>query len=269
MRSLQEYRSSFNSARMLDHDRNRRTGPSTSISAPRNPGVVGWWRCKDPDCAAKTWTEEIAGVTPRTMLTDGPGPRSSGGSARTPARWPRWHAASGWDGTPPGMPSRPCPPPASVTLSGDVVAMGVDETALLAAIKDHPRIFATGGRRPPEASSWASSKDAPPPSSRAGWVGAPRPARRRRGRHHRSPGGLPVRARSAPRSRERRGRSVLHREARQPGHRRRARRTQQAITDHRGRRGDPLYDIRKILLSSDERLTNPGPRLPGRRPGGR
>jgi hypothetical protein len=33
------------------------------------------------------------------------------------------------------------------------------------------------------------------------------------------------------------------------------RRTQNALTGHRGRKGDPLYDIRKILLTADERLT--------------
>jgi hypothetical protein len=34
------------------------------------------------------------------------------------------------------------------------------------------------------------------------------------------------------------------------------RRTQQELTGHRGRRGDPLYDIRKILLTGAERLTD-------------
>ncbi len=34
------------------------------------------------------------------------------------------------------------------------------------------------------------------------------------------------------------------------------RRTQQELTGHRGRRGDPLYDIRKVLLTGAERLTD-------------
>ena len=34
------------------------------------------------------------------------------------------------------------------------------------------------------------------------------------------------------------------------------RRTQQELTGHRGRRGDPLYDIRKVLLTGAERLSD-------------
>lgn len=36
------------------------------------------------------------------------------------------------------------------------------------------------------------------------------------------------------------------------------RRTQAELTGHRGRRGDPLYDVRKILLTGAERLNDEG-----------
>jgi hypothetical protein len=38
------------------------------------PTVLVWnkrrWCCKDPDCPAKTWTEQVAGIEPRAVLTD-------------------------------------------------------------------------------------------------------------------------------------------------------------------------------------------------------
>jgi transposase len=36
------------------------------------------------------------------------------------------------------------------------------------------------------------------------------------------------------------------------------RRTQQSLTGHRGHKGDPLYDIRKLLLTGHERLDERG-----------
>jgi hypothetical protein len=63
------------------------------------PVVLVWrkriWRCREPACGVRTWTERVAGIAPRAVLTSGPGPRPAGGLARTPTRWPRSPATWG------------------------------------------------------------------------------------------------------------------------------------------------------------------------------
>jgi hypothetical protein len=58
------------------------------------PVVLVWrkriWRCREPACRVRTWTERVAAIGPRAVLTERAGPRPVGGSARTPTRvWSR------------------------------------------------------------------------------------------------------------------------------------------------------------------------------------
>jgi transposase len=137
-----------------------------------------------------------------------------------------------------------------------VVALGVDETGFLAATKDHPRIFATGmvdvrrgilcdvieGRSAKILSDWLEGR----PQS---WLQ-----------------GVEV-VTIDPLEAYRAGLKPFLNHAMvvaDPFHMVRLanqaiddvrRRTQNELTGHRGRRGDPLYDIRKVLLTGAERLT--------------
>jgi zinc-finger of transposase IS204/IS1001/IS1096/IS1165 len=68
------------------------------------PVVLAWrkriWRCREPACGVRTWTERVAAIRPRAALTQRPGLRPVGGWARTPTRSPRWPATWGLGGRP-------------------------------------------------------------------------------------------------------------------------------------------------------------------------
>jgi hypothetical protein len=69
-----------------------------------HPVVLCWrkriWRCGEPACGVRTWTERVAAIRPRVVLTERAAPRLAGGSARTLMPWPRWHATWGLAGQP-------------------------------------------------------------------------------------------------------------------------------------------------------------------------
>jgi transposase len=104
------------------------------------------WCCKDPDCLAKTWTEQVAGIEPRTVLTDRARYEIAwrvGEEARSVAEVARSFGVSWssvWDAFEAEVADRIEDPG---RIEG-VQAMGVDEAGFLAATKDHRRIYATG-----------------------------------------------------------------------------------------------------------------------------
>jgi transposase len=214
------------------------------------------WRCPEVDCAAKTWSEESDEIAPRAVLTEraraeicrrvGPDEHSVAQAARDFGV--SWHTAM-----------------AAVVDHGHRVdhlarlgaptAIGLDETSWLAATVEHPTLLVTGivdldaGRLVdvlPERSADAVS----------GWLGS-------------KPTGWRDRIRYAvidPYAGYAKGLAdgldhatvvVDHfnavRLANQALDEVR-RRTQQATTGHRGRKGDPLYRIRRRLLAAHERL---------------
>jgi hypothetical protein len=79
--------------------RGRRTVRVRELPIGGRPVVLAWhkriWRCREPACGVRTWTEQQAAIRPRAVLTNGPGPRRVGGSARMPTRWPRSPATWG------------------------------------------------------------------------------------------------------------------------------------------------------------------------------
>jgi len=63
------------------------------------PVVLWWrkrlWRCGEPACGMRTWTERATAIRPRAVLTERARAEACGGSARTPMRSLQWHATWG------------------------------------------------------------------------------------------------------------------------------------------------------------------------------
>jgi len=138
-----------------------------------------------------------------------------------------------------------------------VEALGIDETGFLSATKDHHRVFATGmvdvrrgilldvieGRSAKILADWLKELPAP-------WLAAVQVVTIDPLEAYRcglSPSLTHALVVADPFHIVRLGNRAID-DVR--------RRTQNTLTGHRGRRGDPLYDIRKILLTADERLTD-------------
>ena len=240
----------------------RRRTKVRDLEAGGRPVVLVWekrrWRCPDPDCDARTWTEQAQAIAPRAVLTErarweifrriGEEGRSTAEVAR--AFGIAW--ATAWA----AFESLARPAVEDPSRIEGVEALGVDETGFLAATPAHPRIFATGlvdvrrgllcdvieGRSAAELRRWLAARP-------RGWLA-----------------GVEV-VTIDPHEAYRLGLSpdLAHATVvADPFHIVRLanraiddvrRRTQQELTGHRGRRGDPLYDIRKVLLTGAERLT--------------
>ena len=217
------------------------------------------WRCPDADCEVATWTEQAEAIVPRAVLTErarweifrriGAEGRSTAAVAR--AFGIAW--ATAWA----AFESLARPAVEDPARIGGVEALGIDETGFLAATPTHPRIFATGlvdvrrgllcdviqGRSAAELRRWLAARPIewltdvevvsidPHEAYRLGlW-----------------PDLAHVIVVADPFHIVRLANRALD-DVR--------RRTQQELTGHRGRRGDPLYDIRKVLLTGAERLTD-------------
>lgn len=240
----------------------RRRTKVRDLEAGGRPVVLVWekrrWCCPDPDCEVRTWSEQAEAIAPRAVLTErarwevfrriGEEGRSTAEVAR--AFGIAW--ATAWA----AFESLARPAVEDPSRIADVEALGVDETGFLAATPTHPRIFATGlvdvrrgllcdvieGRSAARLRHWLAGRP-------QRWLAGvevvtidPHEAYRL--------GLLPDLAHA----------TVVA----DPFHIVRLanraiddvrRRTQQELTGHRGRRGDPLYDIRKVLLTGVERLT--------------
>ena len=57
------------------------------------------WRCGEPACPTRTWSEESDEIGQRAVLTERARARSAGGSAPPSTRWPRRRGTSGCRGT--------------------------------------------------------------------------------------------------------------------------------------------------------------------------
>jgi hypothetical protein len=114
------------------------------------PVVLVWakrlWRCPEPACATRTWSEESDEIGPRAVLTEraraeitrrvGPGEQSVARTARDFGVG--WHAAMAavWDHGQPRVDH--------LARLGAPVAIGLDETSFLAATATHPTLLVTG-----------------------------------------------------------------------------------------------------------------------------
>lgn len=225
------------------------------------PTVLVWrkrrLRCVDPDCEVKSWTEQIEGIAPKAVLTDRAKaeiarrigqeaqPVSTVAKAFGVSWWTAWRA----------FVEVVTPAIDDPDRVAQVEALGVDETGFLAGTARRRRIFATGmvdvrrgilvdiieGRSARILASWLADRSPewlehvrvvcidPLEAYRAGL----------------SPSLSHAVVVADPFHMVRLGNRAVDQVRR---------RTQQTLTGHRGRRGDPLYDIRKLLLTGHERL---------------
>lgn len=241
----------------------RRSTCVRDLEVAGRPTVLVWrkrrWRCREPDCDTKTWSEQIDGIAPRAALTDRARTeiaRRIGEEARAVAEVARAFGIC-WDTAWEAFAAEVIPRIDDPGRIRGVEALGVDETGYLAATAQHARIFATGmvdirrgilldviqGRSAKVLSDWLAAR----PSS---WLTGvevvtidPLEAYRRGLSPHLDHAMVVADPFHTVRLANRAIDDVR-------------RRTQNELTGHRGRRGDPLYDIRKILLTASERLTD-------------
>jgi transposase len=215
------------------------------------------WRCGEPACAARTWSEESDQIAPRAVLTEraraeiarrvGPAEHSVAQAARDFGV--SWHAAMA------AVREHGQPRVDHLARLGAPGAVGLDETSFLAATADRPTLLVTGiidldagrlvdvlpARSAVAVTDWLATKPAPwragirhavidPYQPYATAVAAGLPQARLVVDHFHV-----IRLANAALDEVRR-------------------RTQQTTTGHRGRKADPLYRIRRRLLASHDRL---------------
>ena len=218
------------------------------------------WRCPEADCAVKTWSEETDAIAPRAVLTERARAeicRRVGRDGHSVAALAREFGV-GWHTAMEAVRDHGRPRVDHLSRLAMPSAIGLDETAFLAANATHPTLLVTGfvdldrhrlidvvaGRSAEAVSTWLRAK---PPRWLAGIATAvidPYSGYAR---------GL---ADGLPQARlvvdhfhaVRLGNQALD-EVR--------RRIQQTTLGHRGRKADPLYRIRRRLLAAHDRL---GPR---------
>lgn len=219
------------------------------------------WRCRTKRCVTKTWTEKLAGVAARQVLTVRAGmevTRQVGQLCRPVASVAAEYGV-GWDTAWAAVECHGRPLVDAPTRVGAVRALGVDEHSYLSAKPTHATVYATSmvdldrrividlfeGKSAAKLRRWSARQ---PP----GW------------RH-----GVKVVAldltdtyRSGLRPHFDHTRRVAD-----PFHVTRVanrvvdqvrRRVQNETLGHRGRKADPLFGVRKLLLKGDERLDERG-----------
>lgn len=227
------------------------------------PVVLVWskrlWRCPEPTCLTRTWSEESDEIAPRAVLTEraraeicrrvGPAQHSVAQAARDFGV--SWHAAMA------AVRDHGRPRVDHLARLGAPSAVGLDETSFLAATAEHPTMLVTGiidldrgrlvdvlpARSAVAVTDWLSAKPAPwlagithvvidPYQPYATAVAAGLPEARLVVDHFHV-----IRLANAALDEVRR-------------------RTQHATTGHRGRKDDPLYRIRRRLLARHEQLSS-------------
>ncbi len=243
----------------------RRVVKVRDLPVAGRPVVLVWakrvWRCPDADCAVLTWSEDVDAIAPRAALTERAREevcRRVGRDAHSVAETARafgvsWHTAMA------AVRDHGRPRVDHLSRLGAPGALGLDETAFLAANGKHPTQLVTGfvdldrhrlvdvveNRSAAAVSAWLRSK---PEQWRDGIVTVaidPYRGYARAVADALPEAGLVVDHFHAVRL----GNTALD-EVR--------RRVQQEILGHRGRKGDPLHRIRRLLLVAHERLTERG-----------
>jgi transposase len=219
------------------------------------------WRCVEADCEAKTWTEHSDHVDAQAVLTRRAGAeacRQVGEEARPVSRVAAELGVCWWTvmnaviehGTPlVDDPKR----------IGPVTQLGVDETSFLRANRSHATIYATGlvdlrskvlidmveGNTAADLRRWTKNAD-------PGWIAGIKVVATDLAESFRA--GLSPTLDHATRVADpfhvvRVGNRCLDKVRR---------RVQNETLGHRGHKDDPLYRIRKLLLTGDERLDDGG-----------
>jgi transposase len=229
------------------------------------PVVLVWrkriWRCREPACGVRTWIERVAAVRPRAVLTErarAEACRRVGKDAHAVAAVAR-DLGVGWATVMRAVHEHGTPLVDDPTRLEEVTALGLDETTFLKATRLAPTRYVTGlvdleqGRL----------LDVVADRTRAavdGWLHArPRDWLAQVATVALDPWRGYASALTAPLGHAtvvvdhfhaiRLANTVVDQVRR---------RTQQATLGHRGRKRDPLYRIRKLLLTAAEQLTSWG-----------
>jgi transposase len=243
----------------------RRTVRVRDLPIGGRPVVLCWrkriWRCREPACGVRTWTEQAAAIRPRAVLTErarAEACRRVGKDAHAVAAVAR-DLGVGWATIMRAVADHGTPLVDDPTRLDGVAALGLDETSFLKATRLAPTRYVTGlvdlerGRLlEVVADRTKAAVD--------GWLHA-RPAAwlARIGTVALDPWRGYASALVAPLGHATvvvdhfhaiRLANLVVDQVR--------RRTQQATLGHRGRKRDPLYRIRKLLLAAAEQLTGRG-----------
>jgi transposase len=243
----------------------RRTVRVRDLPIGGRPAVLWWhkrlWRCREPACAVRTWTEQAAAIRPRAVLTErarAEACRRVGKDAHAVAAVAR-DLGVGWATVMRAVAEHGQPLVDDAARLQGVTALGLDETSFLKATRLAPTRWITGlvdleGGRLLEVVADRTR------AAVAGWLGA-RPAAwlAQVSMVALDPWRGYANALTAPLGHAtavvdhfhaiRLANTVVDQVRR---------RTQQATLGHRGRKRDPLYRIRKLLLTAAEQLTGRG-----------
>ena len=235
------------------------------LAAFGRPARLRWdkrrWRCEEELCTERTWTESSPQFSARCLLTNRAGAeccRQVGRNAR-PVTQMAHELGVCWDTVMGAVREHGEPLVDDPGRVGVVTALGVDETSWLAATKDHSTLFATGlvdlhakividvipGNSAHDLGSWLDRQPGE-------WLGRVRVVATDLAESYRA--GLAGRLDHAIRVADpfhvvRLGNRCLDQVRR---------RVQNQTLGHRGRARDPLYRIRKLMLTGTERLEGPG-----------
>jgi transposase len=243
----------------------RRTVRVRDLPIGGRPVVLLWrkriWRCREPACGVRTWTEQAAAIRPRAVLTErarAEACRRVGKDAHAVAAVAR-DLGVGWATIMRAVHEHGTPLVDDAARLEGVAALGLDETSFLKATRTAPTQWITGlvdlerGRL----------LDVVADRTRAtvdGWLDArPRDWLTRITTVALDPWRGYASALVAPLGHARVVVDHFHaiRLANTVVDQVR-RRTQQVTLGHRGRKRDPLYRIRKLLLTAAEQLTGRG-----------
>ena len=243
----------------------RRTVRVRDLPIGGRPVVLAWrkrvWRCVEPACEVQTWTEQTVASRPRAVLTErarAEACRRVGKDAHAVAAVAR-DLGVGWATIMRAVRDHGTPLVDDPMRLEGVAALGLDETSFLKATRVAPTRWVTGlvdleGGRLLDVIADRTTRAV------TAWLGArPRPWLAGVGTVALDPWRGYASALVAPLGHAtvvvdhfhaiRLANTVVDQVRR---------RTQQATLGHRGRRHDPLYRIRKLLLTAAEQLTSRG-----------
>jgi transposase len=243
----------------------RRTVRVRDLPAGGRPVVLAWrkriWRCTEPACGVRTWTEQVAAIRPRAVLTE----RARAEACRRVGRDAHAVAAVardlgvGWATVMRAVGDHGRPLVDDPARLQGVAALGLDETSFLKATRMAPTRYVTGlvdlecgrlldvvaDRTKAAVDGWLGAQ------SRA-WLGQVGTVALDPWRGYASALVAPLGHATVV---------VDHFHAIRLANTavdQVRRRVQQATLGHRGRKHDPLYRIRKLLLTAQEQLTQRG-----------
>jgi transposase len=243
----------------------RRMVQVRDLPAGGRPVVLCWrkrlWRCREPACGVRTWTEQVAAIRPRAVLTErarAEACRRVGKDAHAVAAVAR-DLGVGWATIMRAVADHGRPLVEDPDRLDGVAALGLDETSFLKATRRAPTRYVTGlvdleggrlldvvaDRTRAAVGSWLDARS-------PDWLAQVATVALDPWRGYAS-------ALVAPLGHARVVVDHFHAiklanavvdQVR--------RRIQQALLGHRGRKHDPLYRIRKLLLTAAEQLTSRG-----------